>query len=324
MDSLEAPARSGTSPAFAPPPVPSSAPLPRISAANLPKPGTIVTAPHTRATFTIGEKIGEGFHSHVFACTDGWYNDLVAKVLKPFEAVGKSRETLLAEAAKLRTLRSPYIAFVCDVFEHGGFQYVITERYHCSLDALFGTPGFNAPELIIPVARCLLQAIDYAHQNEVVHHDIHLGNIFATAREDEAAPTRYTDIKFILGDLGIARLRNQAQAVGARAPGLVPPEGYHPGDFGAVDARADIYQAALVLLQLAAGRQLAFTREQVVAGEPRKLAESLAAPFNFALSKALRRHVQQRTADAREFWRDLQLPPSPREHSTPPLPAARA
>lgn len=321
MDTLEPAVRTATNPGFAPPTPP--APPVRISAANLPKPGTVVTAPQTRNTFTIGEKIGEGFHSHVFACTDAWYNDLAAKILKPAESLVRSREVVQAEGAKLRALRNPYIAFVYDVFDHAGAQYVITERYHCSLDALFDAPGFNAPELIIPVARCLLQAIDYAHQNDIVHQDIHLGNIFASALEDDAAPSRYTDIKFVLGDLGISKLRNQSQAVGARAPGLVPPESYLPGDFGAVDSRADIYQAGLVLLQLALGQRLAFTREQVLAGEPRRLAESLAAPFNFALSKALRRHVQQRSADAREFWRDLQLPPGPREHSTPPLPLTR-
>lgn len=319
MDTLEPPVRSTNGGDFPAPTL--AAPPPRP--AHLPKPGTVVAAPQSRNTFTIGEKIGEGFHSHEFACTDAWYNDLVAKVLKPFDPAGQTRGNMPAEAAKLRGLRNPYIAFVHDVFEHGGALFVIAERYHCSLDVLFDARGFNAPELIMPVARCLLQAIDYAHQNDIVHEDLHLGNVYAATPEDEVVPSKYTDIRFVLGDLGISKLRNQAHAIGARAPGLVPPESYHPSDYGALDSRADIYQAGLLLLQLAAGRRVAFTREQVLAGEPRKLAESLPAPFNFALSKALRRHVQQRTADAREFWRDLQLPPGPRDHSTPPLPIGR-
>jgi len=43
-------------------------------------------------------------------------------------------------------------------------------------------------------------------------------------------------------------------------------------------------------------------------GVPRSLALTMPSPFNFALEKALRRHVLYRTANAMELWRDLNGP----------------
>jgi hypothetical protein len=45
-------------------------------------------------TYTIGDVIGEGAFGVVFACTDGWENDLAAKVLKPT----RSHDEMLAAA----------------------------------------------------------------------------------------------------------------------------------------------------------------------------------------------------------------------------------
>jgi len=86
---------------------------------------------------------------------------------------------------------------------------------------------------------------------------------------------------------------------------MVPPEFLNPTEFGAIDHRIDIYQCGLLLLAVLHGRPLALTRQQVLEGVPRQMAEALPPPFNFALSKALRRHVAYRTASAMEFWRDL-------------------
>jgi hypothetical protein len=63
------------------------------------------------------------------------------------------------------------------------------------------------------------------------------------------------------------------------------------------------------------GNELRFSVDEIRAGKPREVALQLQAPFNFALEKALRRHVAFRTASAMELWRDLNSP-------APALPAA--
>src|SRR5580700_1893305 len=55
---------------------------------------------------------------------------------------------------------------------------------------------------------------------------------------------------------------------------------------------------------------MTFTGDEIIAGKPRQLALQLPAPYNFALEKALRRHVASRTANAMELWRDLNSPPA--------------
>ena len=93
-----------------------------------------------------------------------------------------------------------------------------------------------------------------------------------------------------------------------RNQGMLPPEVLEPTEFGPVDYRIDLYHVGLLLLQLASSKELEFTREQVLAGEPRRMALALPSPYNFALEKTLRRHVQHRTASAMELWRDLHGP----------------
>ncbi|MCB0392890.1 MAG: hypothetical protein KDD58_16510, partial [Bdellovibrionales bacterium] len=68
------------------------------------------------------------------------------------------------------------------------------------------------------------------------------------------------------------------------------------------------YHVGLLLLQLAYSRRIEFTHEETLAGKPRELALQLSEPYNFALEKALRRHVAFRTASAMELWRDLNAP----------------
>ena len=42
--------------------------------------------------------------------------------------------------------------------------------------------------------------------------------------------------------------------------------------------------------------------------KPWELALNLKPPYNFAIEKTLRRHVEYRTANAMELWRDINSP----------------
>src|SRR5262249_38373884 len=97
---------------------------------------------------------------------------------------------------------------------------------------------------------------------------------------------------------------------------MLPPEYLNPTEFGPMDHRVDIYHCALLLLQLLRRELLSLTRDEVLAGKPRHLAVEAASPHSFALEKALRRHVQARTASAMELWRDLNTPLQPGTQQT--------
>jgi hypothetical protein len=92
---------------------------------------------------------------------------------------------------------------------------------------------------------------------------------------------------------------------------MLPPEAHDPAEFGPIDQRLDLYHVGLMLYQLTQGREVQFSRDEILAGRPREEALVLPTPYNFALEKALRRHVVYRTASAMELWRDLHSPAAP-------------
>jgi serine/threonine protein kinase len=163
---------------------------------------------------------------------------------------------------------------------------------------------------LTPIARRLLQAIHYLHLNNYVHQDIHEGNVFTAFVKDEMISARPEVIQFKLGDLGVAKLLPEVGLANTRARWMLPPEVLNSGEFGPIDSRIDIYHLGLLLLQIAYSKRLRFTEEEILQGKPREMALALQVPYNFALEKSLRRHVEYRTANAMELWRDLNTPQS--------------
>lgn len=282
-----------------------------------PSPGEVITSLVTGTTYTMGESIGEGSFGVVFSCTDGWRNDLAVKVMKPVRSYEEVRAATLAEVQRLLWLRHPHITYVYDAFEYRDTFYIVTERCYCPLTRLFTLDKFDGRMWILPIARCLLQAVQYLHVNQYAHQDIHLNNVFAAFARDEMSSENPGAILFKLGDLGVSKVFGELDAANTLAEWIRPPEALDPAEFGPLDHRIDIYHTGLLFLQLAHSRELRFTREEILSGRPREMALELAAPLSFALEKALRRHAPFRTASADELWRDLQSPPGLPEDGAP-------
>lgn len=202
-------------------------------------------------------------------------------------------------------LRHPYITYVFDAFEYRDASYIITERCYCPLTDLFALNSYTGTTWVKPIARCLLQAVQYIHFNEYAHQDIHLGNVFASFAKNEMDADDPGAIQFKLGDLGVAKVFGEIDATNTRALWMLPPEVLDPSEFGPLDHRMDIYHCGLLFLQLLHGSELRFTIDEIKQGKPRELALQLPVPYSFALEKALRRHVADRTEEALELWWDL-------------------
>jgi serine/threonine protein kinase len=304
-----------TSPALQPPnPAALTAPGPTpvqmpLKICIQPTAGEVITSLRTGVSYTIGDKLGEGHFGIVYACTDGWANDLAVKVLKPVGSYEKVKASAEAEFLKLLAFRHPNITYIFDAFEFRDTFYIITERCAGPVGGMLGLPNFNSAALVMPIARCLLQALHFLHTNSIVHQDIHPGNVFASVVKDELQRPSDT-LHFKLGDLGIAKLLSEVGVHNTRALWMQPPEFHNPTEFGPMDHRIDIYHVGLLLLQLALSKPLVFTEADILAGKPREAALALPAPLNFALEKALRRHAAVRTPSAMELWRDLHSPAS--------------
>ena len=267
--------------------------------------GEQITSEGTGNTYEIRDRIGEGNFGIAFHCVDVWGNELAAKVLKPIETYEEVRESALAEFQKLLVLRHPNVTYVYDAFEFRDTFYIITERCHCTVAELFSVPQFDGSLWLMPIARCLLQAVHYLHLNQYAHQDIHGGNVFTAFVRNEMSPKDPGAIHFKLADLGVSKVFSELDAFNTLNDSIRPPEAIDPAEYGPVDHRIDIYQTGLLLLQFACSRQMQFTRQEVLDGRPRAIALGLPAPLNFALEKALRRHAKYRTETAMELWRDL-------------------
>ena len=287
----------------APTVAPSPAEVPKIFVP--PALGEIITSLLTQNTYTIGTVIGEGNFGMVYSCTDTWNSDLAVKVLKPrgmpYDKIKAAAE---AEFIKLVALRHPNITYIYDAFEFRDTFYIVTERCLVPVSGLFSLNNFDGLLWIKPIARCLLQAVHFLHINNLAHQDIHAKNVFTTFAKDEM-PTAAKAIQFKLADLGVAKVFQEVDALNTRAEWILLPEVLRPDEFGPIDYHIDIYQIGLLLLQLAYSKEMKFSEDDVLAGKPRQLADALPPPLNFALAKALRRHVPYRTSSAMELWRDL-------------------
>lgn len=276
---------------------------------KFPDEGASITSPITSNTYTIGSRIGEGSFGVVFNCSDVWGNELAAKVLKPnggdFAAIEDKART---ELQTLVAVRHPNIVHVHDAFVFHGACYIISELCDSPLNEFFEYEDYPPLTWFKPIARCVLQAIHFAHVQGVAHCDIHLGNVFSKFIKDEVVPDKFTAATFKLGDFGLARAASAVSADGTFLNSIRPPEAIDPAEYGPTDTRVDIYHAGLLLLQAYSGKAMTFTRDEILAGEPRQQALKLPAPYSFALEKALRRHVIYRTATALEVWRDLNSP----------------
>jgi serine/threonine-protein kinase len=270
-----------------------------------PTEGELITSTDTSNTYRIGKIIGEGSFGVVYECTDTWNNELAVKILKPLGTYDEIRNNAIAELQKLRHLRHPNITYVYDAFEYRHTFYIVFERCWQSIAQFIQRENFKGHLWLPAIAKGLLQAVHFLHCNNYVHQDIHGGNVFVATVHDEMAPNE-TVFSFMLGDLGITKMVTEIDAANTvLADWMRAPESLDPKEFGKMDHRMDIYHCGLLFLQILIARPLTFTKEDVLSGAPRELALQLGRPFTFAIEKALRRHVDYRTASALEFWRDL-------------------
>jgi serine/threonine protein kinase len=257
--------------------------------------------------YFIGNFVGNGYFGRVYECTDEWGNPLVAKVLVPRDQTyDQVRDSWLLELKKLRELRHPNVTFVHAAFEFEDTFYLVIERCTMTLDVVITLDDLRPDGWIPHVARDILQALEFIHNEGYVHKDIHPGNVFVSQSVDRMVPTKEPVWSFKVGDLGISRLETEMSAFNTLlAQWMLPPEAIDPAQFGPVGRTIDVYHTALLLLAILLNRVPSFTKDEVLEGAPRKLAEASGSKYGPAIARALRRHVASRTPTAMHFWRDI-------------------
>jgi len=259
--------------------------------------------------YHILEKLGEGGMAVVYKAFDTRLETNVAlKIIRTekitSEAAPTVRKRFENEARKTAKLTHPNIVPVIDYGDYLGTPFLVMKYLPGgTLKKLTGKPMpyIEAINLIMPI----LEALDYAHRNGIIHRDVKPGNILLT---ESGEP--------MLSDFGIAKVLEVGEetmdqltvtGVGIGTPEYMSPEqamGHH------VDARTDIYAIGVVLYELVTGRKpfIADTPLAVVIKQttdtlpsPRSFVTEVPEPVERVLFKALAKNPEDRFKNAREF-----------------------
>jgi eukaryotic-like serine/threonine-protein kinase len=267
---------------------------------GLPQSGGIVRSPRG-FTYLLGQRLGGGSYGAVFDCVGPFDQSYAVKVFlpadRPYEEL---RAEWLLEADRLFRLRHPNIVYVHDFFEADGLFYLVLERCDHSLYDMLGTPFTD--RLTVEVSRQLLFAIQYLADNEVVHNDLHAGNILVVQGQR---------LLVKLSDLGIAHELYGQTAV--RPPivhhFIMAPE---VAAAGYSTKQSDLYQLGLLMYLMHTGQYPIDTSSgyddvlrQIREGVPRIKAEALGTAIGNVISVMLRRQEQYRYTSAAQVWDDL-------------------
>lgn len=285
--------------------------LPRITV-QYPKVGSTLTS--ARGSYYVRDVIGSGEFGAVYECIGPFDQIYALKMVRPANRPYSEVQAEWArEVQRLFSLRHPNVVYIYDSFEQSHLYYLALERCDHALKEMLGTPMQEG--LVIEISRQLLAAVQFLHDNDVVHDDLHAGNVLITHND---RPT----VK--ISDFGIS---HELRGMPAIRPNVVHHAIMAPEilSTGYTSKQSDLYQVGLLMYFMLTGspainldvpyQELV---RQVADGEPRKRAEAMATPLGNLIAKMLRRREAFRYTSAREVWSDLrELPAWKQRHLFP-------
>jgi serine/threonine protein kinase len=275
-------------------------PQPPPATIQFPQVGAVLVS--ARGTYAVQSIIGSGEFGAVYECTGPFDQVYAVKMVRPANRpYAEVQAEWAKEVQRLMSLRHPNVVYIYDAFEQGHLFYLALERCEHPLSAMLGHAMQEG--LVIELARQLLAAVQFLHDNDVVHDDLHPGNVLIT--HDVDRPT----VK--ISDFGISHeLRGQP----AIRPNVVHHAIMAPEILatGYTSKQSDLYQVGLLLYWMTTGSPAVNTAvgynelvQQVADGEPRRRAEAIGTPLGSLIAKMLRRREAYRYTSAREVWADL-------------------
>jgi eukaryotic-like serine/threonine-protein kinase len=265
-----------------------------------PMTGGVVRSPHG-FSYLLGNLIGDGAFGAVFDCVGPFDQQFALKVFQPANRPYlEVRAEWLAEAERLYRLRHPNIVYVFDFFEADGLFYLVLERCDHSLEDMIGTPFTD--RLIVELMRQLLFAIQYLANNEIVHNDLHAGNILVV--QGDRLTCKISDLGIAQELYGQYAVRPQVVHHRIMAPEVLAG--------GYTTKQSDLYQLGLLMYAMHTGEYpidfsvgYDLVIEQIRMGEARSRAEALGTPIGQIASVMLRRHEGYRYTSPAMVWEDL-------------------
>ena len=172
------------------------------------------------------------------------------------------RERFEREAQVIAMLRHPNIVQIFDFDSYQNQPYLVMEYVSgASLGAYLRELHKRNERLeyhqVQHLLRKIADALNYAHQNNVVHRDVKPANILLTSRTTPVSPNQPLpeDVEPILTDFGLVRFTHSgtqtSTGVITGTPAYMSPEQAR-GDH--VDTRTDVYSLGITVYEMLAGR----------------------------------------------------------------------
>jgi branched-chain amino acid transport system substrate-binding protein len=199
--------------------------------------------------YHILEQLGEGGMATVYKAYDTRLErDVAIKVIRLDQFTPASLQSVLArferEAKSLARLTHPNIVHISDYGEQDNVPYLVMDYLPGgTLKDRMGQPTRwqEACKLLLPIA----QALDYAHEQNLIHRDVKPSNILMTQKGQP-----------MLTDFGIAKILDAGgQTLTATGVGIGTPEYMAPEQWtGKTTAQSDIYSLGVVMYEMVTGR----------------------------------------------------------------------
>ncbi len=253
--------------------------------------------------YALMDVIGEGGMATVWRARDVLLGRVVAvKVLRPqYAADAEFRERFRREAQSAAALSHPNIVNVYDVGQHEGSNYIVMELVDGRpLSEIIAAEGRIGTDRAVDYGIGILDALEHAHANGVVHRDIKPHNILITR-----------DGRVKVADFGIARAAAaSALTETGKVMGTVNYTSPEQARGDAATAGSDLYSTGLVIYEMLCGRP-PFSGDTLVSvalkhvhEEPAKLSSIVPAvppQIERAVMRALLKKPDERWRTARAF-----------------------
>ncbi|MCL2336231.1 MAG: Stk1 family PASTA domain-containing Ser/Thr kinase [Firmicutes bacterium] len=198
--------------------------------------------------YKIQEKLGGGGMAIVYMAQDTFLNRLVTiKILRPeFTSDEDFVARFRREAQAVASLSHPNIVNIHDVGQEDAIHYLVMEYVHGdNLKNVIKQKGRLEPVEAVRIAVQVSEALDHAHQNNIVHRDVKPQNILITA-----------DGRAKLTDFGIAMEATAAtitktDTVMGSVHYLSPEQAR--GEMAT--PKSDIYAVGILLYEMLTGKQ---------------------------------------------------------------------
>src|SRR5512133_889416 len=210
----------------------------------------------------IEKQLAQGGMAEVYLGTHLTLDRPVAiKVMHSYvEADEEMKLRFQREAKVVAALRHPNIVQIYDFDTADGHPYIVMEYVRGPSLATYLKNLHERSERMQPqhVARLiakLASALDYAHEQGVIHRDVKPGNILLHAKTGESRSMFTDQIEPIVTDFGLVRILHAttqtASGLVSGTPAYISPE---QAQGLKVDHRTDIYSLGVILYEILAGK----------------------------------------------------------------------